>query len=73
MTFCVIIHHRGENTKKPQENRTTNAQCTNAFLLKEYRDLEDKKVMEKVNITLKNRAKTLIKKQVDLERFLCEE
>lgn len=29
--------------------------------------------MEKVNITLKKRAKTLIKKQVDLERFLCEE
>ena len=29
--------------------------------------------MKKVNIILKSRAKTLIKKQDDLERFLCEE
>lgn len=29
--------------------------------------------MKKVNIILKSRAKTLIKKAVDFVRFLCEE
>ena len=73
MTFCVIIHHRGENAKIPQEKRITNAQRTNAFLLKEYRGLEDKKLWKKVNIILKSCVKTLIKKAVDFVRFLCEE
>ena len=48
MTFCVIIHHRGENAKIPQEKRITNAQCTNAFLLKEYRGLGNKEKLGKM-------------------------